>query len=240
VSKFKDEAFTDQEPAEAFDPDPEYNNPDTHGLGIAHLAEALSSAQGEIEDAHKDKSGYGYKYADLSQVLSIARPVLSKHGLAVTQLLGGAGDRVSITTILMHKSGELISTRSSMPVHISKGMSHAQAVGSISTYLRRYALSAIVGITQADTDASSNTETDLDKLYNNEPPAKIPKTSAGFQKPLPDPKIIKALMACEDMGTLAEMWGKLDKSQHKLYAEVKEQRKAELQADESEQQQAKL
>lgn len=217
MSKLKDATFTDQEPSEAFEPDPVYDEEKEAAMiedkAQAELFTALAKAQGELQDAHKDKQGYGYNYADLSQVLSIARPVLSKYGLSVVQLLGGAGDTVTITTVLAHASGQTIQTTSSMEVVAGKGMSHAQAVGATCTYLRRYALSAMVGITQSDTDAA---------------PAQTEKPATRKPKVAPDPDVIRSLLACEDLDTLREMWGKLAPAQHKLYAGIKEQRKNEL------------
>lgn len=121
---------------------------------INELASSLSKVQGEIHNAFKDKSGYGYKYVDLASMLDIARPVLSKHGLALSQLCGSANELATVETVLMHQSGQWISSTIEMGVERAKGMSLAQSVGSVITYARRYALAAIVGIAQTDDDAS--------------------------------------------------------------------------------------
>ncbi|RMD64879.1 hypothetical protein D6833_03715 [Candidatus Parcubacteria bacterium] len=121
---------------------------------IDQLAAAIAKAQGEIQNVHKDKAGYGYKYADLAAVLDIARPVLSKHGLAVIQTASNADNSVSVTTTIAHVSGQWVSDTITMPVQVGKGMSHAQAVGSVITYARRYSLAAMVGIAQEDNDAA--------------------------------------------------------------------------------------
>lgn len=123
---------------------------------IKELASALSSLQGEVKDVNKDKKGYGYQYADLSQILEIARPLLAKHGLALSQFPGSAGEKVTIDSILMHKSGQWISGVIEMQAEQGKGMSKAQSVGSVITYARRYAAAAILGIAQTDDDASIN------------------------------------------------------------------------------------
>jgi hypothetical protein len=120
---------------------------------IEKLAAALSKLQGKITDVSKDKKGYGYNYADLSQVLDIARPLLSENGLSVTQLLYSKGERMGVETCLMHESGQWVSSRASMMVERGKGMSLAQSAGSVVTYLRRYALAALIGICQTDNDA---------------------------------------------------------------------------------------
>ena len=123
---------------------------------IGELALALSQLQGEIQDTVKSKDGYGYKYSDLHSVLDVARPLLAKHKLALSQLLeDSAEDSVTCESILMHASGQWISGRLSMPVTVGKGMTAAQAYGSASTYCRRYSTAAIIGITQQDDDGSS-------------------------------------------------------------------------------------
>jgi len=125
---------------------------------IAALATALSAAQGQIQDATKTKAGYNYKYADLSQILQIIRPIFSKNGLAITQFPSKGGESVSVETVLMHKSGEWLSQDYEMPVQVSTKMSQAQCVGSVLTYARRYALAAVAGITQEDNDAALQRE----------------------------------------------------------------------------------
>ena len=130
---------------------------------IAALATALSKAQGEIVDATKDKAAHKYKYADLGQILNIVRPLFCKHGLAFTQLptrfISDNGvNYVSLETVVMHESGEWLSSDYVMPVETPKGMSMAQAYGSVITYARRYALASIVGITQEDNDAQVQRE----------------------------------------------------------------------------------
>ena len=125
---------------------------------IAALATALSKAQGEIVDAVKDKAAHKYKYADLGQILNIVRPLFSKHGLSFTQLptkyvADNGLNYVALETVLMHESGEWLSSDFVMPVEVSKGMSMGQCYGSVLTYQRRYALAALAGITQEDNDA---------------------------------------------------------------------------------------
>lgn len=123
---------------------------------IGKLAQSLSKFQGEVTDAAKDKKGYGYNYADLAGVLEIARPLLLKYELAVSQLCVTSPDmptHIGVETVLMHSSGEYISNAMYMPVEPKKGLSMAQCSGVVITYCRRYALAAILGITQVDDDA---------------------------------------------------------------------------------------
>ena len=135
---------------------------------ITKLASALCKVQSEIVDATKDKSGDRgkYKYADLGQLLNLIRPVITKYGLSVSQFPCEAVDNesVAVETILMHESGEWISNKFSMKLHRivtkdGRDVTNApQAAGSVITYARRYALAAVIGITQEDDDAQENRE----------------------------------------------------------------------------------
>ena len=124
---------------------------------IASLAKALSLAQGEMKAAAMNAVNpfLKNKYADLGSVIEAARPVLVKNGLAFTQLVYRDEACIGVETVLMHASGEWISSRLSVEVGEERGKSTAQVAGSVITYLRRYALSAILGI-YADEDTDGN------------------------------------------------------------------------------------
>ena len=123
---------------------------------IAALAAALAKAQGEMENAGKNSVNphFKSKYADLAEILNTVRPVLSKHGLAVTQFPAFEGNIASVETILTHSSGEWMSGICSAPVQ----KADPQGVGSALTYLRRYSLAAVCGLAQEDDDANAATK----------------------------------------------------------------------------------
>ena len=120
---------------------------------IASLAAALAKAQGEMENASKNSQNphFKSKYADLAEILNTVRPVLSKHGLAVTQFPAFEAGTAHVETILTHASGEWMSGTCSAPVQ----KSDPQGVGSALTYLRRYSLAAVCGLAQEDDDANA-------------------------------------------------------------------------------------
>jgi hypothetical protein len=124
---------------------------------IANLAASLSAAQAEMPAVPMNAVNpfLKNKYADLGAVIQTARPILAKHGLSVSQMVGGNDNRVSVTTILMHSSGEWLENTVDMQVGDEKGKSAAQVAGSIITYLRRYSLAAALGM-YADEDADGN------------------------------------------------------------------------------------
>ena len=134
---------------------------------IANLTLALSIVQGKMTHAIKDSANpfFKSKYADLESVWDVCRSLLSENGLAVMQFPGDInfvqlekenGDvniatKMSLTTIISHKSGEFMSQEMSVPVT----KPDAQGAGSALTYMRRYALAAVVGVVQADDDGNA-------------------------------------------------------------------------------------
>jgi hypothetical protein len=102
-----------------------------------------------VKVATKTGSSYSFEYADLSTIDSAINEPLTANGLAVSQLVEEPG---VLTTILLHSSGQFISTRSVLP---PGNVSDKQAIGGVITYLRRYALTAILGIV-ADEDDDGN------------------------------------------------------------------------------------
>jgi hypothetical protein len=117
---------------------------------INELATALAVAQGVIEGAAKDSANpfFKSKYADLASVWDAIRAPLAENGLSVLQLPSAEGPKVTITTMLAHKSGQWI--QSALTVTAKEDT--PQAVGSAITYARRYALQSVVGVAPEDDD----------------------------------------------------------------------------------------
>jgi hypothetical protein len=69
----------------------------------------------------------------------------------VTQTFDYKDDKTILVTTLMHTSGQWID--SSLPLPITKP--GCQEIGSSTTYCRRYALAAMIGISQYDDDGES-------------------------------------------------------------------------------------
>ena len=123
---------------------------------IANLAKALATVQGKLTYAKKDSKNPFFKsnYADLESVWDACRDLLASNGLAVSQFPGTYSEldkSMSLTTILTHESGEWISQEMSLPVT----KTDPQGAGSAITYMRRYALAAVVGVVQADDDGNA-------------------------------------------------------------------------------------
>lgn len=121
---------------------------------IASLAAAMAKAQATIDGAKKDSANphFKSKYADLASVWDACRAALTANGLSVVQAPGPCVDnRLEMTTMLLHSSGEWISETLTIPL----AKVDAQGYGSATTYARRYALAAMVGVAPEDDDGNA-------------------------------------------------------------------------------------
>ena len=124
---------------------------------IKNLAIALAKFQGEVSNPSNTATNpfFKSKYAPLDTVLNTVRPILSKNGLSVVQAPSGDGESIIVATTLIHESGEWIE----FPELVLKAdKATAQGAGSAITYARRYALSAILGISSEDDDDGNSAE----------------------------------------------------------------------------------
>lgn len=118
---------------------------------IKNIAKALAQFQAEVKNPANTETNpfFKSKYAPLNDILNLVRPLLSKHGLSVLQSPSGDGQNVTVTTLITHESGEWIE---SDPLTLKADKATAQGAGSAITYARRYALSAMLGISSEDDD----------------------------------------------------------------------------------------
>ncbi len=132
---------------------------------IKEIAVALGLFQSAVETIPLDAEGYNYKYATLGNIINTIREPLKANSLSFTQLVN---EDLSVTTILMHKSGEYLSSTIKINSVDKKGKEDlsAQGSGSAITYAKRYALTAILGVVgEEDLDGSD--------LEGKEPPKEL-------------------------------------------------------------------
>ena len=121
---------------------------------IGKLAGALAKAQSQMTmvEGKSTNPFFNSKYASLAAVLEVAMPALNANEIALTQ--GNRWEPNSngfyITSMLIHASGEWIKSEIRMPL----AKKDAHGVGAATTYGRRYLLSSMVGVAQADDDGN--------------------------------------------------------------------------------------
>ena len=122
---------------------------------IVELSKALAKFQEEVKQPLKDKNNpfFKSKYVPLENVVEAITDVAPKNGLSFVQwALNDENGRVGVATMLMHESGEWIEFDA---VHMKADKETAQGAGALITYLKRYSLSAVFGIT-SDQDDDGN------------------------------------------------------------------------------------
>lgn len=149
---------------------------------IGELAKALAQFQSKVKQPLKDKSNpfFKSKYVPLENVVEAITETSGSFGLSFIQMpVNDANGRVGVTTILMHESGEWIESE---PVYAVPAKQDAQAVGSVITYLKRYSLSAVFGITSDEDDDGNNARHDnqqnqQNSYNNNKPQLQAPRNA---------------------------------------------------------------
>jgi hypothetical protein len=116
------------------------------------LVAALAAAQAEFPSITRNREGQlgnrRYKYADLAEVLAAVNPALTKHGIAhVHRFEQTPEGRTLLVTELLFGEERL---SSALPLPLA-GQS-LQDIGRAITYLRRYALGALLDICPEDDD----------------------------------------------------------------------------------------
>lgn len=114
----------------------------------------LAKAQGEIENAVKNAQNPHFRsnYADLASVWQACRPALAKYEIAVSQwLIHSEDSRLHILTRVAH-AGQWMRCEWSIPV----GKLDPQGFVAASTYAKRAALTAAVGVAPGEIDDDGN------------------------------------------------------------------------------------
>lgn len=122
---------------------------------IVELNKALANFHKEVKQPMKDANNpfFKSKYVPLENVVEAIDDVAPKHGLTYSQYpVTTENGLVGISTVLLHESGEFIEFP---PATTKPDKNTPQGVGSALTYMRRYSLSAVFGIT-SDQDDDGN------------------------------------------------------------------------------------
>lgn len=150
----------------------------------------------------------------------MTRPILARHGLAISQMPNTLDGQYVLTTILMHESGESIV--SNQPVVSMKN--DPQSLGSALSYCRRYSLTGVLSLASGDFEDDGNAAT--------APANAAAKTKAPAAKAddwgTTNQSIAERVKAAQHVGELMSLFeevkGQINESDKALFS----QRKAEL------------
>ena len=147
------------------------------------LFKSIAAFQQEVPIIQKDTKTKYYAYADLPKVFEIINPILKKYNLGFIQPIEGN----IIKTIIFHtETGETIESVIEIPQGVDlQGMNVYQSLGAGITYMRRYAISSLLGlVTDKDTDANGVAP----KPTKTPPPPKKEETPKPTKTPPPPKK----------------------------------------------------
>jgi hypothetical protein len=121
---------------------------------MKNIATALVKAQKAFGPALKTHTNPAFrsKYADLSACIEAVMDALNDNGIAMVQQTREDATGVTVETVFVHESGELLS---SGPLHVPAAKQDPQGYGSALTYARRYSLMAACGIAPEDDDGNA-------------------------------------------------------------------------------------
>ena len=122
------------------------------------LYKALAGFHKHFTTVEKNESNPFHEstYASLSQILNVIRPILNDQGLILMQMPvnGTKENSICIKTRLIHvETGQFIESNS---ISLIPPKLEAQGYGSLMTYLKRYQITSLLGLSfsEDDTDGS--------------------------------------------------------------------------------------
>jgi hypothetical protein len=143
---------------------------------VAYSA-ALSAMQDELPSIVergeiKIGQGPGQKYALWEDINKVIKPVLKAHGFALSFRTGIAEGKITVTGVLSHAAGHSEETTIHLPSDTSGSKNAVQAVGSSTSYGKRYTAAALLNLTTGGDDddgkaAGGDTLTDeeVEKIF---------------------------------------------------------------------------
>lgn len=164
----------------------------------------------EKNGAIKVKDEVRSKYARYEDIMRTVKPILQMHGFAVSFRTSTGDGAVKVTGVLMHRDGHREETDMALPLDNSGSKNTVQAIGSSTSYGKRYVLCSLLNIATGDEDDDGQMA-DLSELTET----------------------IRNIEACETMESLAATfkaaWTSFTSSaDRKRLTAAKDQRKREL------------
>lgn len=97
-------------------------------------------------------SGKAQMYALWEDINDSIKPVLARHGFALSFRTGTEDGKIVVTGVLSHREGHSEQTTMYLPIDTSGSKNAVQAVGSSTSYGKRYTASALLNLTSRGED----------------------------------------------------------------------------------------
>jgi uncharacterized protein (DUF3820 family) len=116
--------------------------------------QAVARTRDVLPDA--ENSFHKNSYATLSAHISATKGIFAQYDLAIVQFPFGDDKQVGVNTMVIHKDGGYIQNYITLPV--AEGVK-GQDVGSLVSYLRRYAIAGVANLATSDDDGEADRQT---------------------------------------------------------------------------------
>jgi hypothetical protein len=178
---------------------------------------ALGAFQSEVPEIPQTKrvkfkaSGnvVEYTYAPLPKIKEIIQPCLDKHGLSYRWEFENMEDgKIKGTCILTHEAGHSESSFLVADRDTSGSKNSIQSIGSARTYLQRYTIIAVLGLTSVEEDNDGAFAPEEEKKESEIPE---PKEKVNWGK---------LITNCETLKELNAVWNRMNKLEQKEHKEA--------------------
>lgn len=100
----------------------------------------------------KEGDFVGYKHAELCDVTDVVGPAMAQHGLSYRWDIQQTGGRINVACIVMHEAGHTERVTMDAAPDASGKKNAVQQIASACTYLQRYTLLAVTGMSTKGMD----------------------------------------------------------------------------------------
>lgn len=154
---------------------------------LVNFTKSFQEFQNAVESVTRNAKNPQFsskKYADISAIIEEIKEPLFDNDLSFVQFPGTSETgALTLTTRIMHDSGEYMESTFSM----TPTQNTPQGVGSCITYMRRYSLSSILGLSTEDDDGNGASAPAPQKALGNTYVAPTPKTEPKKEAPAVEP-----------------------------------------------------
>lgn len=114
--------------------------------------DAMANFREKAPAIAKTRTGHNIKYAGLSESIEAIQPLLSQFGLSHQWKTRQDGNMITVECTVTHRLGHSESTSLSAAPDTSGSKNAIQSIGSTVSYLERYTLYAILGLSSREMD----------------------------------------------------------------------------------------
>lgn len=161
----------------------------------ASFIDATSAMQGELPSIKKrgeiknNSGNVQSKYALWEDVNETIKPILMRHGFALSFLVNQAGAAITVTGILSHRDGHRETTDITLAPDKSGSKNDVQAVGSAISYGKRYTAGALLNLTSHGEDDDGQRYGDRDQSDENM--AKVADFESSILEAIDEPSLLR-------------------------------------------------